>query len=136
MVFVPIIISLVSALIFIGVNGLILWWVSRWFKFAKQDSKTAFSVSAIAGAVTFVLGLIPLVAYTLTTNLVFGIAVFIVNAGVLVWLIMKYYKATTLKALLVWVIIFGIDIVIGFILGIILAVFSGALGPGLGGVVY
>ncbi len=136
MVLTSIMISLISSLVFLGVNGLILLWVSRWIAFKKQDPKTAFSVSGIAAAVSFVLSLIPIISYTLSTNLFFGILIFIVNTLVLIWLIVRFYKIELLKALLVWAIIFIVDIVIGFILGIILAAFAGALGPGLGTLIY
>jgi len=129
-------ISLVSTLIFIGINGFILLWISRWFAFKKQDSKTSYSVAGIAGAVSFVLSLIPIAISALAGSLLFSIVLIVVNALILIWLIMKFYNLKFLKAGLAWIIIFVIDIIIGFILGLILALIAGALGPGFGAIIY
>jgi len=133
-VFEAVIINLISTIVFIGVNGLILWFVSRWMHFIEKSPKTAFFVSAIAGAVGFVLNLTQVIISALSKTIAFSIIAFIVNVAVFVLLIMKFYRIRVFKAGIVWAVIFAVDLLIGFLLGILLALFAGALR--FGGVIY
>jgi hypothetical protein len=111
--------NLVSAVVFVVVTGLLLWFVSKIvFKFKINNAITAFIVSGIAGAVAFVLGLIPIITNYIETGLV--LVIFVINAVVLILLIKRYYKLAWDRAILAWLLVFVLNLIIGFLIGIIL----------------
>ena len=120
-------INLISSAVYVVVNGLILWWLSKLFKLnAKNPWKLAYTVALFAGIVSFVLGLLP-VFFISMAGLVPTIIFFVINAVVLVYLIMRFYKLEIGKSILIWLGVFIADLIIGFIIGLVIGLISGLL---------
>ena len=122
-----ILINLISAIVFIAVNGLVLWWLARLFKLkVKEPWKLAYKVALIAGIVSFILGFFPILIIALaglTGTLIF----FVINAIVLIYLITRFYKLALGRSILMWLGVFIADLIIGFIIGLIIGIISGLL---------
>jgi hypothetical protein len=122
-----ILINFISALIFVAVNGLVLKWLAGLFKLnVKESWKLAYTVALFAGIVSFVLGFFPIFIVSLA-GLTATIIFFAINAVVLVYLIMRFYKLEIGKALLMWLGVFIADLIIGFVIGLIIGLISGLL---------
>ena len=122
-----ILINLISSAVYVAINGLILWWLSKLFKLnAKNPWKLAYTVALFAGIVSFVLGLFP-IFITALTGLTATIIFFVINAAVLVYLIMRFYKLEIGKSILIWLGVFIADLIIGFIIGLVIGLISGLL---------
>lgn len=116
-----IIVSLISTIIFIVVNGLVIWLsATKIFNFRDQSPRTAFVVAAIAGIISFILSLIPVFITSINAAVAINIILFIVNAIILIYLLKRYYDISWGSAVLAWVIVLVVDIVLGFLVGLLL----------------
>lgn len=128
--------GLVSTAIFFVINGLVLRYVSKWLDFDDKSWQTAYKVAGIAAAASWLLSLIP--AGMAAAFLVMGrVAAFfvnalftLVNAGIFVWLIKRFYYQGWGKSVLAWLIVFVVNIVLGFIVGMIVATLATAFAFG------
>ena len=118
-------IACVSAVVFFFVNWGLLVFFSRAFKFAKKDARTGAIVSSISTAVVFVFALMAILIPTLAGSIVYAIASFIISAGIFVYLIKSYYSTKYGWAILVWAIIYGVNFLLGFLIGSLLALVVG-----------
>jgi hypothetical protein len=120
MAMVDLFVNIISTVIFIAVNGVVLWWLaSKLFKIkVKEPWKLAYKVAIIAGIIAFLLGLFP-VFITAMANLIWVLIFFVINAIVLIYLIMRFYKLPIGRSALMWLGVLIADIIIGFVIGVV-----------------
>lgn len=122
-----IIIQLITALITIPLNGLLLMLTTMIFKVADQSYKTAIKVTAILGAIGFVIGIIgPLTNMpSLSAGLIIMVVQWVLVSILLaLWLIKSNYQLDWGKTLLVWLVWFIMSIVAYFIIAMIVGVIA------------
>ncbi len=134
-----ILISLIATLIFIPINALILWALTKLFKLSNRKFLTALKTAAVAAAILFVaqqiLGLISNAAITETAGagLILGIGMLLFIITIIITIVVnsyavkEFYKEKIGKAFLVgavWSVATGI---IGLIIGAILVGIAVAL---------
>lgn len=112
--------GLLMAIVGIVLGAVFLWVSAKLFKLRDQSFMTPLTISAIAGAVGFVLGMIPFV------NMVSWVLVIILA----LWLIKTRYNIAWGKAILVWLVYFVLSLVAMGIIGI---VFMGGMMAMMGG---
>ncbi|MEM2916226.1 MAG: hypothetical protein QXT19_02625 [Candidatus Woesearchaeota archaeon] len=125
-------VGLVSSAIFFAINGVVLKLASGWLDFDDKSWQTAYKVAGIAVVVSYLLSLIP--AAMASAFFVMGrVAAFFVNAlfafvnaVIFVWLIKRFYYQGWGKSILAWLIVFVVNIILGFIVGLIVATLSTA----------
>lgn len=112
----------VLAIVNIVIGGLLLWVAARVMKVNKGWG-IPYLIALIVGVVGFVLGLIPFAG---------GVLAFIVNIALGLWLIKTKYKLAWGKAVVVWLIWFIASLIVGAIIGLIVAAvfIGGALAAG------
>ena len=120
-IFGDIILNFISAAIFVGINGLVLWWLSGLFKLKNRRPKIAFTVALYAGIVSFILALFPSIIPVLAA-IIPTLIFFVINAAVLIYLIMRFYKIMIGKAIIMWLGIFIVNVIIGFLIGLIIGI--------------
>ena len=119
--------SLIGLAITIPLSALVLMISTKIFKLQDTSYVTAIKITAIIGVLGFVLdALIANVFMTMAGPL--GLLEFVLlNIVLAVILIQKFYKIDLKKTLLVWLVWFLLGlvvlIVVGFIIGIIMALF-------------
>jgi len=120
-------VGLFSTAVFFAINGLLLKLISGWMRFSDKSWSTAYKVVGIASVISWVLSLLP-TAYSAAygplprlTALFVNILFAFVNAAVLVWLIYRFYYTRIGKSILAWLIIFISNLIIGFMVGILIA---------------
>jgi hypothetical protein len=127
-----VLLSLVTTVIFWALNGLILRFVAKWLDFDDDTFATAYKTAGLAAIVSFLLSLIPtaMASFFLTVGRVaafFINSVFIVaNALIFVWLIQRMYYQTWGKSAIAWLILFVANIILGFIVGLLIAALATA----------
>ncbi len=125
-------VGLVSTAIFFAINGIVLKLVSGWLDFDDTSWQTAYKVAGFAAIASYLLSLIPagMSAAFLAMGRVaafFVNALFIVvNAVIFVWLIKRFYYQGWGKSILAWFIVFVVNIVLGFIVGLFVAAMATA----------
>ncbi len=112
--------ALVSAILGIALGAVILWLTGRIFKLKNKSFTTPLIISAIAGAVGFVMGFIPVL------NMLTALVVIVLT----VWLIKTRYKVDWLKAILVGLVYFVLSLIM---IGIIGLLFFGGMMAMMGG---
>ncbi len=125
-------VGLVSTAIFFAVNGVVLKLVSKWLDFDDKSWQTAFMVAGFAAAASYLLSLIP--AGMSAAFLVMGrVAAFFVNAlfvlvvaAIYVWLIKRFYYQNWGRSVLAWLVVFVVNLVLGYIIGMIAATLATA----------
>jgi len=134
--FIAAMVSLVTTVIFFAINGLILKYVAGWLDLGDDSFRTAYTVSAYAAIVSYVLSLIPSLFASLFLTVGRIVALFIngifiiVNAIVFIWLIRKFYEVKWPDALKTWGILFIVNIVLGLIVGLVVGVLATAFAFG------
>lgn len=119
--------GLFTTVILFAINGLILKLVSGWLRFHDQSWGTAYKVAGLASIASYLLSMIPLgiaSAGTLPTRIiafVINLVFMLVNMGIFVFLIYRMYYSPLGKSFLAWLIIFIANLILGFIVGIIIA---------------
>jgi hypothetical protein len=101
--------GLLMAIVGIVVGALLLWLTAKIFKLSDKSFMTPLIIAAIAGAVGFVLGLIPFI------NRVSWLVVIILA----IWLIRSRYGLGWGKSILVWLVYFVLSLVVMFVIGMI-----------------
>jgi len=91
----------------------------------KEKKYSSLVVSSIYGFTLFVLSLIALLIPTLLNNVPYTIFVFLVSLLVLIYAIKNYYITDFKWAAFACGIIFGLDLLIGFLFGSVLALIAG-----------
>ena len=119
-------INFISAVVFVGINGVVLWWLTlKLFKLKiKEPWKLAYTVALYAGIVSFVLGLFP-VFISVLASIAATVVFFLINTIVLIYLIMRFYKQEIGKSVLIWLGVFIADLIIGFVIGLIIGLIVG-----------
>jgi predicted DNA repair protein MutK len=127
-----VLLSLVTTVIFWALNGLILRFVANWLDFDDDTFATAYKTAGLAAIVSFLLSLIPtafssffLELGRVTAFLVNGVFI-LVNAFIFVWLIQRMYYQTWGKSAIAWLILFVANIILGFIVGLLIAALATA----------
>jgi len=124
-------ISLLATLLFIGINTLILWFLTNYLlNWQDKSVETAFKTAVIVGLITFVLNIIA----SFTTGsfaTILGVIIFIINIIILLYFIKRFYYHTNwVEPLKAWICLFIVDIILGFLVGIVLT----SLGLVFGGI--
>jgi len=123
-----IIISLITTIIMIPLNGLLLMLSAKIF--GEDDSfATAIKVALILGIVSFVLNTIGSFISGLA-SIISWITIIVVSIGVAIWLIKTTYMLEWGKALLVWLVWFIFSLVAGFIIAMIVGAIALVVGIG------
>lgn len=124
--------GLVTTVIFWALNGLILRFVAKWLDFDDDTFGTAYKTAGLAAIVSFLLSLVPTAFSSFflelgraTAFLVNGVFI-LVNAFVFVWLIQRMYYQTWGKSAIAWLILFVANIILGFIVGLLIAALATA----------
>lgn len=125
--------GLFTTAIFFAINGLLLKLISGWLKFHDDSWATAYKVSGIASAISWVLSLIP-TAFTATYTVMGRVAMLIINAlfaiinaAILIWLIYRLYRQPLGKSVLAWLMVFVANLLLSFLIGLIVAALAVAL---------
>ena|SRR3989344_3078686 len=111
------------AVLFIVLNSLLLWLVSnKILKYRTREFGVGLKVAAIAGIISYALGLVSML-FSGTTLTLFSIVALIVNTIIVIWLIRKFYDVEIKEAVFAWAILFVADILLGILVGLILGFF-------------
>src|SRR5574341_96495 len=107
-----------STIVVIFVNALALWLtIDNILKYAREGFKTALKTGAVAGIVSFVLGLIPIFAPELGGNQGLTLLFFIINSIVMLFLIKWFYGLRWRETGAAWVVVLVLSFLIGFVAG-------------------
>ena len=112
--------------IFVVVNGFLIHLVSGLLGFVERHIIISFFISLLAGIVGLVLNLGLLFIPWLAVQVPVLTALFVANSAVFVLLIKKICTVPYLHAFVAWVLIALADLVIGFLIGVLLAVTTAA----------
>ena len=121
-------ISLLATILFIGINTLILWFLSNYFlNWQDKSVETAFKTALSVGIIIFVLDLIA--SFTSGNfSKITSIIVLIINIVLTIYFIkIFYYHKDWVQPIIAWVCLFVVDFILGFLVGVILT----SLGIGL-----
>ena len=114
----------VSTIIVILINWGLLALFSRIFEFSGKKY-TSLVVSSIYGVTLFVLSLIALLVPALLDSIPYTIFVFLVSFFIFIYAVKNYYFTDFKWATFTCGIIFGLNLLIGFLFGSILALVAG-----------
>jgi hypothetical protein len=116
-----VVINVVSTIIVIFVNAFAIWLtvekILRYVSYKDEGFKTALKIAAIAGLVSFVLSLVPMMNPALVGNVGLNFLFFLVNAGLVLYLIKRFYELDWGKSAVAWLIVLVLGFVIGFAVG-------------------
>ena len=127
-----ILLSLLNAIIGVFVTAFALWLAIEkilhyYLDYFVAGFRTALKVAGIAGIVSFILSLIPIIITAFAGNAVLNLIFFIINAAVLFYLIQRFYELKWKEAAIAWIIVLVISYVIGWVLGNTIRFFTIAL---------
>jgi len=111
-------INIGSTIVIIFVNALALWLtIDNILKYAREGFKTALKTGAVAGIISFALGLIPTFVPELAGNQGLTLLFFIINSIVMLFLIKKFYGLRWGETGAAWVVVLVLSFLIGFVAG-------------------
>lgn len=126
------VLSAVTTAIFFAINGLLLKFVAGWLKYGDTDWSTAYRTAGFAAIASYVLSLLPaafanfFLGVSQVTAFLLNAVFVIINAVIFIALIRKYYDEGWGRAALGWLIIFIANIIIGFLVGLLMALLATA----------
>lgn len=122
--------SLAFAIVFIPINGLLIMLATKILKLKNQRYRTAISLAAITGGVSFLFGVLGiLIKHEFIIAFVSFILVSILLKG---WLLTRFYRLDLGKAALVWLVWFGLTIAAGMVIGLLFFVLAMVVGMMVG----
>lgn len=122
--------SLVFALVFIPINGLLIMLATKLLKLKNRRYRTAISIAAITGGASFLFSVLGIL---IKHEFIMAFVSFVLVAILLkVWLLMRFYHIDLGKAALVWLLWLGLAIVLGIVLGILFFILAMVVGMMIG----
>ena len=119
-------ISLLATILFIGINTLVLWLLANYFlNWQDKSVQTAFKTALVVGIITFILNIITSFTSGTFAKLLTAI-IFILNIIIFIYFIKRFYNHTNLvQPLIGWLCLFIVDLILGFLAGIVLMLMFG-----------
>jgi hypothetical protein len=110
--------NVLSTVVIIFINAFSLWLsIDTILKYSRAGFKTAMKAAFVAGVISFLLGLIPTFTPALVANPALTLLFFVINAGVMLYLIKRFYELDWKEASVSWLLVLVLSFVIGFVVG-------------------
>ncbi len=114
-------ISFIASILFIGINTLILWLLTNYIlNWRDKTIETALKASSIPILIIFVLNIIA--SFTSGSfATILAVVIFVLNILIFLYFIKNYYNHENwVEPLKAWICLLVIDIILGFLVGIVL----------------